>query len=79
MVNNRGLNEFFSGVSANKHVSKKNVLILDEVDGTSGNEDRGKLININNLKSIKLEFSNYTVSNLFDSILFYYFQVVYNL
>ena len=44
LLDNRGMDEFYSSDrSSHPHVGKKTVVIMDEVDGISGNEDRGGL------------------------------------
>jgi replication factor C subunit 1 len=42
VIDNRGVDEFYSASSA-RHQSHPSVLIMDEVDGIAGNEDRGGL------------------------------------
>lgn len=33
---------YFTGLTGKQAVSKKHVLVMDEVDGMAGNEDRGR-------------------------------------
>ena len=42
VIDNRGMDEYYSASSAG-HQSRPSVLIMDEVDGIAGNEDRGGL------------------------------------
>lgn len=41
LLSSKSLFGYFNGVKGNQAVSKKHVLLMDEVDGMAGNEDRG--------------------------------------
>ena len=43
LIDNRGVDEYFSAQSSHHHTSHPTCIIMDEVDGISGNEDRGGL------------------------------------